>query len=418
MVNIAALIQKQLPPEMASLLHLAGDTANEQGQSLYLVGGVVRDLLLARSNFDLDLVTEGNAIDLAQKLALARPGKLTTHQHFGTAKIQWPERSVDLATARSETYARPGALPTVKPGSINDDLFRRDFTINAMAVHLGPDRYGELIDLYGGQEDLQYKLIRVLHNRSFTDDATRIWRALRYEQRLACRLERNTHKLLNRDIGMLETISGDRTRHELELILKEEQPEKILYRAEELGIISQLHPALCIDGELAEKYNKARNLTAPSPPPVALYLALLTYPLTRRDLEQLITRLKIPKSLAVTLRDTASIADRIEALKDPALTPSRIYQLLCGHAMQAINAGLLTTNSSVARRHIRLYLDKLRYMRTALTGDDLVKLGIPAGPAIKLILGRLLEVKMDGEATSRQEEEETAKSWLHSLFGQ
>jgi tRNA nucleotidyltransferase (CCA-adding enzyme) len=418
MVNMVTLINKQLPPELVSLLRLAGETASRQGQKLYLVGGVVRDLLLERTNLDLDLVVEGNAIDLAQKLVQARPGKITTHPRFGTAKIQWPEWSLDLATARSETYARPGALPTVKPGSINDDLFRRDFTINAMAVHLDPKQYGETIDLYGGQEDLQSRLIRVLHNRSFIDDATRIWRALRYEQRLDCRLERNTHKLLTRDAIMLETISGDRIRHELELIFREELPEKILYRAEELGVLSQLHSALQGNGELAELYNRARNFTAPSPPPVALYLALLTYPLSSRDLEQLIARLRLPKPLAVTLRDTISIAVRIEPLKDPALTPSRIYQLLQGHNALAITAGLLATDSSIARRHIRLYQDKLRFMRTALTGEDLIKIGIPAGPRVKIIMERLLAAKMDGEVTSRREEEETVKEWLHSLSGQ
>jgi tRNA nucleotidyltransferase (CCA-adding enzyme) len=418
MGNIATLINKQLPPELASLLRLAGETASQQGQKLYLVGGAVRDLLLERANLDLDLVMEGNAVDLAQKLAQTRPGKLTTHPRFGTAKIRWPEWSLDLATARSEAYARPGALPTVKPGSINDDLFRRDFTINAMAVYLDPDHYGEIIDLYRGREDLQSRLIRVLHNRSFTDDATRIWRALRYEQRLDCRLERNTHKLLTRDAVMLETISGDRIRHELELIFKEEIPEKILYRAEELDVLSQLHPALRGDGELAELYNRARNLTAPNPPPVALYLALLTYPLSSRNLEQFITRLRLPKQLATTLRDTLSIANRIEPLKDRALTPSRVYQLLDGHSPMAITAGLLATDSSIARRHIRLYRDKLRLMRTALTGDDLINIGVPAGPGVKIIMERLLANKMDGEVTSRREEEETVKRWLRSLSGQ
>jgi tRNA nucleotidyltransferase (CCA-adding enzyme) len=418
MVSMVSLINKQLPPELVSLLRLAGETASRQEQKLYLVGGVVRDLLLERASFDLDLVVEGNAIDLAQKLVQTRPGKITTHPRFGTAKIQWPEWSLDLATARSETYSRPGALPTVKPGSISDDLFRRDFTINAMAVHLDPEHYGETIDLYGGREDLQSRLIRVLHNRSFTDDATRIWRALRYEQRLDCRLERNTHKLLTRDAVMLETISGDRIRHELELIFKEELPEKIIYRAEELGVLDQLHPALRGNGELAELYNRARNLTAPSPPPAALYLALLIYPLNSRDLEKLIVRLRPPKTLAVTLQDTISIAERIEQLQDPTLAPSRIYQLLQGHAALAITAGLLTTDSSVARRHIRLYQDKLRYARTALTGDDLIKMGIPAGPGLKTVMERLLAAKMDEEVASRREEEEMVKKWLHSLSGQ
>ncbi|GAH60002.1 unnamed protein product [marine sediment metagenome] len=243
-INLASKIEKQLPAELVNLMQLAGKVTQSQKQKLYLVGGVVRDLLLGKPNFDLDLVVEGDAINLAQQLVQSKPGKITTHPRFNTAKLQWDEWSVDLTTARSETYAQPGALPTVKPGSLTSDLFRRDFTINAMAIDLNPSRYGELIDLYGGRDDLEHKLIRILHENSFIDDATRIWRGLRYEQRLNFRLEKNTLKLLKRDIPMLDTISGDRIRYELECIFKEERPEKVLRRAEELGVLPKLHPSL------------------------------------------------------------------------------------------------------------------------------------------------------------------------------
>ncbi|HUU64504.1 MAG TPA: CCA tRNA nucleotidyltransferase, partial [Dehalococcoidales bacterium] len=220
--NLSSQIERQLPVELVAFIQRAGKTAASQGQGLYLVGGVVRDLLLGQTNLDLDLVVEGNAIELAQHLAeINKQGKITTHPRFNTAKLQWTKWSVDLATARSETYAKPGALPTVTPGSIHNDLFRRDFTINAMAIELNPTHYGELIDLYGGRDDLEHKLIRVLHEKSFTDDATRIWRGLRYEQRLDFQLEPTTLKLLKRDIPMLDTISGDRIRYELECILQE-----------------------------------------------------------------------------------------------------------------------------------------------------------------------------------------------------
>ena len=181
----------------------------------------------------------------------------------------------------------------MKPGSINDDLSRRDFTINAMAVELNPGHFGELLDLYGGRDDLEHKLIRVLHEKSFIDDATRIWRALRYEQRLDFQMEPATLKLLKRDIAMLDTISGDRIRHELELVLKEELPEKVLRRADELGVLAKLHPSLKGDGWLAEKFAQARELSLPDSPPVALYLSLLAYRLTADEIEQLISYLKI-----------------------------------------------------------------------------------------------------------------------------
>src|SRR4030043_497632 len=242
--NLSTQLLKYLPPQILALAKIAGKEASELEQELYLFGGVVRDLFLGRANFDFDLVVEGDAINLARRLAKDSQAKLTVHSRFGTAKITYPGFSLDLATARNETYSQPGALPTVKPGSLKDDLIRRDFSINAMALHLNPQRFGELIDMYHGKDDLNNRLIRILHSKSFVDDATRILRAIRYEQRLGFKLETETEKLLRRDVAMLNTISGDRIRHEMGLTLKEEEPEKVILRAEELGVLAKLHPLL------------------------------------------------------------------------------------------------------------------------------------------------------------------------------
>jgi len=411
-INLASKIEDQLPAELADFMQVAGKIASRQGQSLYLVGGVVRDLLLGQPNFDLDLVVEGDAINLAHQLIQTKQGKLTTHTRFGTAKLQWDEWSVDLATARSETYVKPGALPKVKPSSINDDLFRRDFTINTMAICLNPSRYGELLDLYGGRDDLKHKVIRILHEKSFIDDATRIWRALRYEQRLGFQLEPVTLQLLKRDISMLDTISGDRIRHELELVLKEECPEKVLRRADELGVLAKLHPALKGNGWLEKKFGQARKLTSPNPPPVGLYLALLAYRLTGEQSEQLIAYLRLPKSLVQTLRDTNSIKTKLQSLANPKLPPSSIYHLLHSYAPLAITVNLLACDLPVVRRNIKLYLDKLRYIKPSLTGDDLKRMGIAPGPQIKEILNLLHEARLDRKVTSKKGEEEMVKGWL------
>ena len=410
--NLSSQIQRQLPAEVVQFMQAAGEVAYSQGQSLYLVGGVVRDLLLGRTNLDLDLVVEGDAISLAHRLIRVYPGKIITHPRFNTAKLQWHDWSVDLATARSETYAKPGALPSVQPGSLENDLSRRDFTINTMAIHLDPSHYGELIDLYGGIYDLEHKLIRILHEKSFTDDATRIWRGLRYEQRLNFHLEETTLKLLKRDIPMLNTISGDRIRHELELVLKEEFPEKVLRRADELRVLSKLHPSLKSNGWLAEKFRQARELSYPNLPPVGLYLALLAYRLTDEENEQLISHLRLPKSLAQTLRDTGSIKAKLHSLADSQLPPSGIYSLLYGYSPQAITANSLAGDSSVARRHIQLFLSKLRYVKPALTGDDLKRMGIAPGPRIKEILNLLHEARLDGKVASKKGEEEMVRGWL------
>ena len=411
-INLASKIEKQLPAELVNFMRVAGEMAYSQGQSLYLVGGVVRDLLLGQTNLDLDLVLEGNAIDLAQRLAEINRGKIITHPRFGTAKLRWNKWSIDLATARSETYIKPGALPSVEPSSIDNDLFRRDFTINTMAIYLNPSHYGELIDRYGGIDDLEHKLIRILHEKSFTDDATRIWRGLRYEQRLNFQLEPTTLKLLKRDIPMLDTISGDRIRHELELILNEKYPEKVLRRAEELEVLPKLHPALKSNGWLEEKFEQARQLSSPDLPPIGLYLALLVYHLSDEANEHLISRLRLPKPLTQTLRDTNSLKTKLQSLADPELGRSSIYRLLHGYCLPAITANSLAGDPPMARQHIQLFLNKLRYVKPVLTGDDLKRMGVTSGPDIKEVLELVLEARLDRKITTKQGEEGLVNSWL------
>jgi len=413
-VNLASKIEERLPTELVSLMRAIGVIANHQGQHLYLVGGIVRDLLLERETFDLDLVVEGDAVGLAQQLAGIAQGKLTTHPRFKTANLRWNEWSIDLATSRSETYERPGALPSVKPSSLTDDLFRRDFTVNAMAIRLNPGGYGDLVDHYGGRADLDRSLIRILHENSFVDDATRIWRALRYEQRLDFRLESETLRLLSRDIAMLDTISGDRTRHELELVLKEVYPEKVFLRADGLKVLPRLQPGLKGDGWLSGRFEQVRQMSSPGLPPPGLYLALMAYPLTGEQTEQMISRLRLPKSLAQTLRDTCSLKARLKSLAVPNLRPSRIYATLHGYLPAAITAASLATDSPVVGQNMRLYLDRLRYVRPTLTGDDLKAMGVVPGPQISELLGLLRAARLDREVSSRTEEENLVREWLQS----
>ena len=411
-INLADRIKKQLPGELVRFMQLAGRAAQSRRQKLYLVGGVVRDLLLERANFDLDLVLEGDAVRLARELADVKQGKIMTYPHFGTAKLQWGNWSVDLATARSETYPKPCVLPRVKSASIKDDLFRRDFTINTMAIELNPSHYGQLLDLYGGRDDLAHKLVRVLHDKSFIDDATRIWRGLRYEQRLNFQLEPITLQLLKRDISYLDAVSGDRIRHELELILKEEYPEKVLHRADELVVLVRLHPSLKGDRWLAEKFKQARNLSSPDLPSGGLYLALLTYRLNVEENEQLVSYLRLSKSVAQTLRDAISLKIGIESLAEPELPSSRIYSLLHSYSTPAVIANSLASDFPVARQHINLFLGKLRYIKPALSGEDLKKMGVTPGPSIKETLHLLLEARLDGKVTTRRDEVDLAKKWL------
>jgi len=414
-INLSHNIRERLPEDVIDFIRQAGETAARGRQRLYLVGGVVRDLLLERRNLDLDLVVEGDAVKLAQELAAGLPEKLTVHTRFGTATLSWSGRRADFATARAETYARPGALPAVQPGAIVDDLARRDFTINAMAVELDPGRFGELLDPRGGRSDLEKKLVRVLHNKSFIDDATRIWRALRYEQRLDFRLEPGTLKLLKEGLAWLDTISGDRLRHELECVLKEDLPEKCLRRAGELGVLENLDPALRCDNWLMETFMQARERYLPDAlPPVELYLALLCYRLMADEAEKLISSLRLPKAAAQALRETIALRDNIGELSVPGLPPGRVYELLQDYSPTALTANSLAAGSATAADHIELYLNVLRHVHPALSGDDLIKLGVPQGPRIKEILQALREARLDGRVTSKKEEEEMVTKIIHT----
>jgi tRNA nucleotidyltransferase (CCA-adding enzyme) len=402
--NLSSQLEKYLPSPVLALAKIAGQDAGELGQELYIVGGVVRDLFLSRANFDFDLVIEGDAISLAKQLARDSQAKLTVHSRFGTAKLDYPGFSLDLATARSESYSKPGALPTVKPGSLKDDLIRRDFSINAMALHLNPQRFGELIDLYQGKDDLERHLIRVLHIKSFIDDATRILRAIRYEQRLSFKLETETERLLRRDVAMLDTISGDRIRHELELILKEDEPERAIVRAEELGVLGQLHPALKGNGRLSKIFSQARQLDIRVALPI-LYLCLLVYNLNVKENENFIVHLNFPKNSAEAMRQTLQLKAQLHKLTNHKLKPSEIYRLLHDYSAPAIQANALASESPIASQNLLLYLNKLRYVKPLLNGDDLKRIGIASGPKIGEILNALHKARLDGKIKTRRDEE-------------
>jgi tRNA nucleotidyltransferase (CCA-adding enzyme) len=410
--NLVGKIQKQLPSELVEFMQRAGELTQEWDQKLYLVGGVVRDLLLRRENLDLDLVIEGDAIALASQLASQKQGRLVTHNRFGTAKLQWDGWSADLATARSETYARACALPTVNPSSIEDDLLRRDFTINAMAVELNPGCYGRLLDLHGGLKDLEGKLIRVLHEKSLVDDATRIWRAIRYEQRLDFKLEPETLRLLKRDADYLKKVSGDRIRHELELILKEEYAEKALCRADELGVLEKLHRKLKADDWLVEKYAQARKWGSPDASSPGLYLSLLVYRLKPDEVEELISYLRLRKAMAKALRDTVGLRANLERLASPQVTSGQVYALLIDYSVETIIAGTIAGEMPGATHRLNEFMNKLRYIRPTLGGEELKKLGVAQGPEIRAVLHRLLEARLDGKAATRRDEEALVEGWL------
>ncbi len=230
----------QLPSRILDLLRDAGVCAEKMGFEAYAVGGLVRDLFLQRDNFDVDVVIEGDGIAFASRFSVDRGARLKIYEKFGTANIVLPDGfKIDVATARTEIYERSAALPIVSPDFIKNDMFRRDFSINTLAVGLNPDRFGVLLDFFHARDDIRKELVRVLHDRSFIDDPTRIFRAVRFEKRFGFRIESGTEKLISEAVatGSIERLSGYRISSELKLILKEENPLLSLERLDELGVL-------------------------------------------------------------------------------------------------------------------------------------------------------------------------------------
>jgi tRNA nucleotidyltransferase (CCA-adding enzyme) len=414
-LNLTDKIEKLLPAELLGFLEKVKSLAVRRHERLYLVGGIVRDLLLDKKSYDLDLAVEGgDAISLAQELADKEAAEITIHKRFKTAKIKFNDHSIDIATTRRENYSRPGALPRVEPGSIEDDLFRRDFTVNAMAIDLSTGNYGNLIDHYGGLVDLKDGLIRYLYAKSFKDDATRIWRALRYEQRLGFKLESNTQRVLMRDITMLKTVSGDRIRYELECIFKEEQPEKVFLRAQELSVIRSIKSTLKGDDWLKKRFIRAREIAYPELPQTTAYLSLLCYRLNNYEQEEIITSLKLNKTEARVVRDTYRLKEEIEQLNHKSLKSSQVYVILSGYSTDALLAIQAAEQSSIIQKNIKLFKDKLSNIKSSLKGSELIKAGLSQGSKVKQMLDRLLYARLDGQVKTKDDEIRLVNEWLNS----
>ena len=404
MPNIAEQIEKSLAQDALALINDLGQAARGLGYNIYMVGGPVRDILLGRPTVDIDIVVEGDAIILARGLAKTLGCQSKTHPRFGTANLTMGNLSVDLVTARSETYEKPGALPTVTPGSLKSDLARRDFTINAMAASIAPNDFGKVIDYSGGLDDLRAELIRVLHPNSFIDDATRIFRAIRYEQRLSFKIEPDTESLIKQNLPMIDTISGNRLKNELNLIFKECSCAKGLKRADELGILKQLHPSLKANGWLSAKLRKDHDL-------VTLF-ALLTYNLNEENCRDTLKRLNISGKNGQIIKEVHKVKTALDALSTPNLPFSSIYRILENFSNEAINVVVLAEEPSVARQRLELYIEKLQQIHPVLDGDDLKRMGITTGRKIGQILKQLTNAKLDHKVRTRSEEEKLVKSLI------
>jgi tRNA nucleotidyltransferase (CCA-adding enzyme) len=425
--NMAAVLKERLPRKVIKLLKNFGHVADMLGYNVYLVGGLVRDVLLRRENLDVDIVIEGDGIKFAQEFAEHYDARVRSHPKFGTAVLIFSDGfKVDVATARMEYYESPGAPPIVETSSLKLDLYRRDFTINTLAIKLNKSSYGTLIDYFGAQEDIKEKVLRVLHNLSFVEDPTRVLRAIRFEQRFGFKIGRLTLALIKNavKINCFKDLSGRRLFLELKLILKEQDPIKAIERMNEFDLLQLISPEIRLTKDLQRLLEEIRkvivwyNLLYLEEPfePWKVYWHGLSSSLDTKALGALVQRMGIlgPKDLRMIpqRQDKEMLLDSLYKFDADNY---RLYTLLLPYDTETLLYLMAKTGSEKIRRLISNYFTRLKGTRIQLRGRDLVHMGLEPGPVFKEIFDSLLEARLNNLIKTREDEVKfVEKNWQPS----
>lgn len=399
-------LQTSLPPPVYTWLQQAVDIAAAHAVPIYLVGGPVRDLLLGNATIDLDLVMEGDAWPIAQTFADQTGGKLTKHTAFRTATVELMGDStpfaLDFVTARRETYPEPAALPVIEPSGMHDDLFRRDFTINAVALRLDAPA---LLDPFNGLADLQAQLVRVLHDKSFIDDPTRIGRGARFAARFGFTIEPHTRDLIQAALAenMIARTSAQRMLNEVWLLLNEPQPERVLHVLHQLGALDQLE--FVWNEAWVDQFPQLRALHVDDAARRVVAWGLLVWPLDAAQRQALHARYNLPTAERKLLRD-------LPFALPPALTQADLDAVMLDDLLRGYDVTTLRTLQLVAppaaAANIRRYVDSIRPTPPLLTGADLQALGVPPGPRYKQILDQVRRRQLAGTITTAAD----ARMWV------
>jgi tRNA nucleotidyltransferase (CCA-adding enzyme) len=401
---------EQLAPAFEAIAALS-----EGYEGVYLVGGTVRDILLGERSFDVDIAVEGDAIELAKGLAEALEGRVRPHDKFGTAVVLYGEDGrIDVVTTRTEFYDAPAALPTVEHATIREDLFRRDFTINAMAVSLKGDDLGRLVDPFGGRADLDAGVIRVLHNLSFIDDPTRIFRAIRYENRYGFRMDEHTAGLARGciDMGLVGDLSSARLRDELVALLEEGDVRHSILRLAELGADKAIHPHLAADEEAVRLFDRLMELRESyevDAPAWRLGLLALARRLPPDELYDWLARLKVRRRDAERIAAAITVAPRlVERLRELEADPAEVVALAEPYAPDAPLLALAQADLPALENYFR----RLRDVRLEITGNDVADLGLAESPRVGEVLAEIRRRKLNGELDGRESELEAARELI------
>ncbi|MBI2354129.1 MAG: CBS domain-containing protein [Deltaproteobacteria bacterium] len=429
--SIAGLIAKHLPAAAIGLLRELGRSGDELGLAVYAVGGFVRDLLLGVRNLDMDVTVEGDGIFFAERFAAANGCRVRSHHKFGTAVVIFPDgRKIDVASTRLEYYESPGVLPIVERSSLRHDLYRRDFTINTLAFCLNSGSFGRLTDYFGGQQDIQEGVVRVLHNLSFVEDPTRVFRAIRFEQRLGFRIAPHTENLIRSAVRMnvLDRVGGKRLCNELVLILEEREPVGAIGRMSALGLLRFVHPALKVVPETERVIHETTQVLAwfrllylddPCEQWQVYFLALCDG-LRHEEFLDACRRLTLPGRAMTRVfagrRHALGILDAIQRRlkRGHEIRMSEIHAWFHGLPLEMLLYLAAKAARDEVRRFVSLYLTRLRQVRRGLDGEALKALGLTDGPRFRGIMERLLAARLDGEITSDAEERAMAAALILS----
>ena len=414
--SLINLLEARVPKRVHRILRQAGRIATELGYRAFIVGGFVRDLLLGIENLDVDLVIEGDGIKFAGQFVRELGGEVKKHTEFGTAVLTLPDGfKLDVATARREFYPQPAALPEVEPASLQEDLSRRDFTVNTMAIALNPDSFGNLIDFFGGQLDLERRKVRVLHEDSFIEDPTRVFRAVRFEQRYGFSLEERTARLIGEALRSeaLSRLSGERIREELIQILEEDQPGKVIHRMQELGVLEAVHPKLQLTGEKGKKLDYLVDIFARfqilfhrEVKRWLIRLLLLLDDMSEAEVEEFCQRYRFSREERDSLLRGRLEAEKVvRELSTPgSLAPSFIYHLLEPFSQEVLLFAIAKAGEKILERRIFHYLAELKQVKVEIDGNDLKRLGYSPSPRFGQILDELKKARLDGRIKTKEEE--------------
>lgn len=417
MPNLAQLLTSKSSTEYQRVFQLCRDIANELGEvdGVYVVGGVVRDLILDREPGDIDLALVGDAKMFAETLANRMGAPNPVESQFLTYKIVIKDldglSEIDVVNARSETYTGPAALPDITPGSIDDDLKRRDFTINSMAISLNDSDWGTLFDPTNGFADTMRKRIKVHHDESYVVDPTRIFRTVRYAVRLGYSIDSRTIELISHTLDNIGRLSGARIRHEFELMLTEPNRVEILKKSEELGLLAAISPSLRIGAKTLQVLeSQAEDGSISSE--VTDLLAIATFGLNEDEAKQVVLRFDGPGDWGESILGNAALSKLVAVLDEPNIQPSEVAEILQPIPLASINAYIAAGPPLPRRDRMTDYITRIRFIQPEISGTDLLSEGIPEGPVIGKLMDVVRRAKLDGTVSTKQEELDLAKSRL------